>query len=268
MNDLRLQVVIPARNEAARLPRTLDALRRHLASMPAAPWTRLETIVVDNGSTDRTAAVAHAANNPELPVSVLRCDRPGKGAAVAAGVAASDAGLVAFMDADGATAFDALERAVTCLARGADVVVGSRAHPASTTTARHDAVRGVGASLYRAAARRVVPGIADTQCGFKLMRGDLARAVFREVRAAGFSFDVELLARLQARHAEIVELPVTWVDVPGSTFRPARHGAAAFAELAGIYRRTRPESRPLRDLFLVEGPDPLLMQQSLAPFHV
>ncbi len=268
MSDLRLQLVIPAYNEAGRLPGTLELLRRHLASGSSGLLRRVETIVVDNASTDATAEVARRAASPDLPVSVVRCERRGKGAAVAAGVAASDADYVAFMDADGATSLDALDRALTSLAAGADVAVGSRAHPDSVVSARHLAVRGLGAAAYRAAAARLVSGISDTQCGFKVMRGELARRVFRDVRATGFSFDVELLARLRERGADIVELPVRWTDVPGSTFHPTRHGAAAFAELAGIYWRTRPEPRSLRDLFRVDLTDPLQPQQCFAQLHL
>lgn len=268
MSEPRLQMVIPAYNESARLPGTLGILRRHVAAGRSGLVARLETIVVDNASTDDTAALARRASSPQFPVAVVRCDHRGKGAAVAAGVAASDADYVAFMDADGATSLDALDRALVGLAAGADVAVGSRAHPDSVVSARHRPVRGLGAAVYRAAAARLVSGVSDTQCGFKVMRGELARRVFPDVRATGFSFDVELLARMRERGAAIVELPVVWTDVPGSTFHPARHGAASFVELARIYWRTRPESRPLRDLFRVDLTDPLQPQQCFAQLHL
>lgn len=268
MNDHRLQVVIPAHNEAGRLPATLDLLRRHAIAGSARLAPRMEAIVVDNACTDDTAALARSASSAELPVAVVRCDRRGKGAAVAAGVAVSDAPYVAYMDADGATSLDALDRAMVSLAAGADVVVASRAHPDSVVSARHLALRGWGASAFRAIAARVVGGISDTQCGFKVMRGELARQAFRDVHSTGFSFDVELLARLRERRAAVVELPVTWTDVAGSTFRPARHGAAAFADLARIYWRTRPASQPLRHLVRVDLVDPLQPQQCFAQLHL
>lgn len=267
MSEPRLQIVIPAYNECARLPRTLELLRLHVLASPSPVWARVEAIVVDNGSTDDTVAVARRMNGPELSVAVVRCEERGKGAAVAAGVAASDAEFVGFMDADGAVGLDAVERAMACLLDGADAVVGSRVHPSSVISARHVAIRAVGASLYRGAAARVVPGIGDTQCGFKVMRGELGRRVFRDVRSTGFSFDVELLARLRDRGAEIVELPVDWQDIAGSTFRPVRHGASAFAELASIYWRTRRDPRPLRELFRAPS-DPLYPQLSFAQLHV
>lgn len=234
-----LHIVIPAFNEEHRLPRTLRELRRHVTAHRGA-LGRVEVLVVDNASTDATAEVARSADSPAMPVRVVRCEQRGKGAAVRAGLLATDAEWVCFMDADGATSLDALERSWQRLMLGADVVIGSRGLEESTVEARHCLTRSKGALAYRRIARRLLPGISDTQCGFKVFRGDLVREVVADLRATGFSFDVELLVRLRAAGARIQELPVTWVDVPGSTFVPARHGAAAFAELAGIAWRTRP----------------------------
>jgi dolichyl-phosphate beta-glucosyltransferase len=233
-----LQIVIPAYNEERRLPRTLRELRRY-ATARRHVLGRVEVIVVDNASDDRTAAVARAADSAALPVRVVRCAEPGKGAAVRAGLLATQADLVGFMDADGATALTALESGRRLLLLGADAVIGSRGLPDSVTSVRHCRTRTAGAAWYRRFAGRLVPGVADTQCGFKLMRGDLARRVATRLRSTGFSFDVELLVRLRALGARIEEMPVTWVDVPGSTFTPIRHGAGAFAELAVIAWQTR-----------------------------
>jgi dolichyl-phosphate beta-glucosyltransferase len=233
-----MQLVIPARNEAARLPRTLEALRAHVLAAGESP-AALEVIVVDNGSTDDTARVAAAAHTAAMPVRVVRCDTLGKGAAVREGIRHTTGDLVGYMDADGATHLEALQDAVRVIDKGADVAVGSRAVPGAVTTERHSPVRVRGAALYRRCTQQVAPGIADTQCGFKVLRGDLARVIFADLRCAGFSFDVEVLARAQQRGARVVEFPVTWDDVPGSTFQPARHGAFAFWELAVISRRLR-----------------------------
>lgn len=233
-----MQLVIPARNEAARLPRTLEALRAHVLAAGESPGA-LEVIVVDNGSTDDTALLATAAHTPAMPVKVVRCDAPGKGAAVRAGIRRTTADIVGFMDADGATRLEALVDAVRLIESGADVAVGSRAVPGSVTTERHSAARVLGARLYRRCTREIAPGIADTQCGFKVFRGDLARSVFDDLRSTGFSFDVEVIGRAQRRGARVVEFPVAWDDVPGSTFQPFRHGAIAFWELGVIARRLK-----------------------------
>ena len=237
-----LQLVIPAYNEQDRLPRTLRELRRHVRDQRSLARP-VEVIVVDNASTDSTAKVALAADSPALRVRVVDCWTPGKGAAVRAGIAVTDAPVVGFMDADGATRLDALEEAFRRLALGADVAIGSRGAEGAQTAARHSWVRERGARTYRACTARVVPGVADTQCGFKLMDGHLGRRVFADLRTTGFSFDVEMLARAQALGARIDEFPVTWTDVPGSTFDPLRHGAGSFAGLALIAWQARRERR-------------------------
>jgi len=236
-----VQLIIPAFNEQNRLPSTLRSLRAYALSTAGLPHPPLEVLVVDNGSTDRTAEVALAMSTPAMPVRVLHCAEPGKGAAVRAGIAASTADVVGFMDADGATELSALAAAADLLDAGADVVIGSRGLEESETEARHHWLRHAGAAAYRRAAGRLVPGIVDTQCGFKILRGDLAREVFAALGTPGFAFDVELLARCRRVRARIEELPVVWSDVPGSTFSPIRHGLRSFTDLVAIGWRLRHE---------------------------
>lgn len=236
-----LQLVIPAFNEESRLPRTLRELRRHVLASRTLSGL-VEVIVVDNASTDATATLAREASSPALPVRVVRCMTPGKGAAVRAGLLATTADVVGFMDADGATHLDALEEGLRLVSLGSDLAIGSRAVTGSDTEVRHSRARETGARAYRACTARVVPGIRDTQCGFKLMRGSLGRVIAHRLRSNGFSFDVELLALARAHGARIEEFPVVWTDVPGSTFDPVRHGAGSFAALAVIAWRVRPRS--------------------------
>ena len=233
-----MQMIIPALNEEGRLPETLRALRAHALAATDSGGP-IDVIVVDNASTDATAEVARRLDSPAMRVRVVRCERRGKGAAVRAGVAVSTAERIGFMDADGATDLAALADAVLLLDSGADLAIGSRAVPGSVTHERHSRVRALGAAAYRAMTRAVAPGISDTQCGFKVMRGDLAREVFAQTRADGFSFDVEVVSRFQRRGARVVEFPVRWVDVAGSTFMPLRDGLPAFAALAAIAWRVR-----------------------------
>lgn len=240
-----LHIVIPAYNEELRLPRTLRALRRYVTDHRR-HLGRVEVTVVDNASGDRTAEVARALDSSALPIRVIACPVRGKGAAVRAGLlsategAASGVGdLVCFMDADGATDLDAFAGAVAQVRGGADVVIGSRRLPGSDTEVRHCRTRSRGAACYRRLARRLLPDVADTQCGFKLMRAGVARDAARRLVTRGFSFDVELLVLLHRTGARIVEIPVSWVDVPGSTFVPLRHGARSFLDLAAIAWRTR-----------------------------
>ena len=201
-----MQLIVPAFNEEARLPHTLAVLRAFLLSAQESAGP-LEVIVVDNGSTDATARLARAAelHRDAGPGHQLRTK--GKGAAVRAGMAHSTADVVGFMDADCATDLSALAEGVRLLSAGADVAVASRAVEGSVTTERHSRVRALGATLYRRCTRQIAPGIADTQCGFKVFRGDLAREVFAETRSDGFSFDVEVLGRAQRRGARDRRVP-------------------------------------------------------------
>jgi dolichyl-phosphate beta-glucosyltransferase len=240
-----LQLIVPAYNEELRLPGTLRALQAHLAGEGGIPGP-VQVIVVDNASTDETARVALECASPELPVRVVRCAVRGKGAAVRAGVLESDAEVVGFMDADGATSMEALDEAWRVLSVGTEVAIASRGLDESVTAVRHSWVRARGASVYRSLAAAIVPDVSDTQCGFKILDGDLARLIFAQMRTVGFAFDVEMLARARLYGARITEFPVVWTDIPGSTFVPARHGARSFRELAQIARLMRGERAAAR----------------------
>jgi dolichyl-phosphate beta-glucosyltransferase len=233
-----LEIIVPAHNEQDRLPSGLAALCAKAAALPPG----VGIIVVDSASTDQTAAIAARWPAGPVPVRLVRCDRPGKGAAVRAGLLASQAPLVGFCDADMATGLSALDDVIERLRSGYQVVIGSRAHPASVVRVRHSRVRKAGAAVFRWVARRVVPGVGDTQCGFKFFSGPVARQVASDLRATGFAFDIELLARCRQLGAELLEVPVNWRDVPGSTFSIGRHSVAAFAEVAAIRLALRAES--------------------------
>jgi dolichyl-phosphate beta-glucosyltransferase len=172
----------------------------------------------------------------------VRCNRPGKGAAVRAGLLASRAPYVGFCDADMAADLSALDHALWQLRTGRQVVIGSRAHAASVVEARHSRVRRAGAAVFRGAARLVAPAPGDTQCGFKFFAGPVARRVAKDLTATGFAFDVELIARCDQLGADMVEIPVNWRDIPGSTFSIWRHSLRAFAEIARIRLALRSRS--------------------------
>ena len=228
---IELELIVPARNEAARLPDGLRQLCDALARLPLAA----SVVVVDNGSTDGTAELVRNWPAGPVPVRLLSCAERGKGAAVRAGLLASRASLVGFMDADMATTLDVLGRVVSLLVAGHVVVVGSRAHPCSTVEARHNVLRQLGAAGFRATVRRILPGIGDTQCGFKFFDGEVARRAAGDMRISGFAFDVELLARCRAFGAVTTEIPIDWHDMPGSTFHPARHTLGCLRDVLRVW---------------------------------
>lgn len=198
-------------------------------------------IVVDNNSTDATAEIVKAWPQGAVPVRLIHCATPGKGAAVRAGLLETAAPLVGFCDADMATDLEAVDDAVSLLIAGHHVVIGSRALVASDVENRHSSVRELGAVGFRALARMIVREVKDTQCGFKFFDGGLAREVAVRLRTTGFAFDVELLARCAALGSAPIEIPVQWRDMPGSRFSPARHGAGILLELGRIWLRLRLE---------------------------
>jgi dolichyl-phosphate beta-glucosyltransferase len=225
-----LEIIVPARNEQARLPSGLAELCVQIASLPLGA----EVIVVDSASSDLTSAIVRDWPSAPVPVRLIRTDRPGKGTAVRTGLLATRAPFVGFCDADMATDLAAIDDAIRHLRAGHQVVVGSRSHADAAVEVRHSPVRVAGAAVFRAMARMLVPGVGDTQCGFKFFAGPLVRQAAADLRATGFAFDIELLARCRQLGGEVLEIPVTWRDVPGSTFSIRRHSLTAFAEIGVI----------------------------------
>jgi dolichyl-phosphate beta-glucosyltransferase len=246
-----LEIVVPARNERTRLPAGLAQLCATAAMLP----TGVAVVVVDSASTDGTAEIVQRWPAGDVPVRLVRCDQPGKGAAVRAGLLATTAPYVGFVDADMATDPTAIEMAVELLRIGHPVVVGSRSHPESVVEARHTVIRKAGAAVFRAATRIVVPDVGDTQCGFKFFDGPTARAAAMSLRVTGFAFDVELVARCARLGAAPLEIPVRWRDVDGSTFSVWRHSASSFAGLALAWWLLRPPPSAAGAASARPGPD-------------
>ncbi|MEU8343825.1 glycosyltransferase [Spirillospora sp. NPDC048832] len=227
-----LEIVVPAYNEADRLPAGLALLCDKLAALPL----RAEVIVVDNASTDGTAGIVRSFEGP-VPVRLVRCEVRGKGAAVRAGLLETRAPYVGFMDADMATDLAALDEAIVLLREGRPVVVGSRRHGRSVVQGYALPVRRLGAITFNRIVRDLVGGIQDTQCGFKFFDGPLGRTAAKRLRTTGFSFDVELLAHCVGQGAPVTAIPVVWRDRPGSTFSVWRHSFQCLVDLTRIRAR-------------------------------
>jgi dolichyl-phosphate beta-glucosyltransferase len=230
---VELEVVIPAFNEEQRLPRTLASTIAYLAQQDFTS----AIVVVDNGSVDGTAEVVRrVARDSAIPVYHVGCATPGKGSAVRRGFATSRARHVGFMDADLATPIETLDRVLPLLRSGVEAVIASRNAEGAVRAVPQGALRTVGGEAFRAASRTVLPGLSDSQCGFKFFSGPAVRRVLADCRIDGFSFDIELLGRLQRAGHQISEVPVVWTDVAGSTFHPIRHGLRSFADTVRIHR--------------------------------
>jgi len=238
---MRLSVVIPSYNEARRLPSTLVEVVGFLESHPT--WLPAEILVVDDGSRDQTAKVAAAA---DLAAGVtLRClvhDRNrGKGAAVRTGFAAAQGEVILLCDADMATPIEEIEALNESFTGG--VAIGSRAVDRSRIEQRQPRYRDLMGRTFNLVVRLLaVPGLGDTQCGFKLFDGELGRSLAAVQRIDGFAFDVELLLMARAWGRDIREVPVRWRHVEESRVQPLTHSAEMFADLLriGWWRLTSP----------------------------
>ncbi|MGH7275600.1 MAG: dolichyl-phosphate beta-glucosyltransferase [Candidatus Rokuibacteriota bacterium] len=222
MTAPRWSVIVPAFNEARRLPPYLDEVVAHFEGR-GEPY---EVIVVDDGSTDGTPELVEARARLFRAVRLLRLGRNmGKGAAVRAGMLAARGAYRLFADADGATPIAEIKRLEPALAAGADVVVGSRVlvDPAVSVAARTHRVA-AGRVFNWLVARLGVRAVLDSQCGFKAFSAPAAERLFGRLRTQGFGFDVELLLEAQAAGYRIVEVAVNWADQSGSKVGVLRHG--------------------------------------------
>jgi glycosyltransferase involved in cell wall biosynthesis len=230
-----VSVVIPAYNEARRLPATLAGWHQYLASEPFSS----EIVVADDGSSDATSEVA---SNAGARVIGLWPNR-GKGAAVRAGVLAAMGAVITYVDADLNIAPDYLGQAMTLLDEGADLVAGQR--DLSEYASAEGPLRLAAGGLVQVTRRvLVMSSIRDTQCGFKVFRHDLARAVFSRTRINSFAFDIEVLFLARKLGARIEVMPVRTTYREESTFNVRKHlprflrdiAQIRRNELAGVYR--------------------------------
>ncbi|HMB53221.1 MAG TPA: dolichyl-phosphate beta-glucosyltransferase [Thermoanaerobaculia bacterium] len=231
-----VSVVIPAYDEAARLGATLDRVTGWLAGRGGS-W---EVLVVDDGSRDATVEVAEA--HAGRGVRVLRQpENRGKGAALRAGVLASRGDRVLLTDADLSTPIEELEK-LEAHAGEAALVVGSRAVPESEIPVRQPLYRELMGKTFNLLVRIfAVGGISDTQCGFKLIDGDVARSLFADMTIDRFAYDVELVWLAKKRGHQVREVGVVWVNEPNSKVDPVRDSLRMLWDVVTLRWRHRGE---------------------------
>jgi dolichyl-phosphate beta-glucosyltransferase len=222
-----LSVVVPAYNEEERLLVSLPKIAGYCRDR----FAQFEIIVADDGSTDRTPAVAEAAG-----ARVIRLARnTGKGAAVRAGMLAANGDWILFSDADLSTPIEEFDKMLPHLSGNTDVVIGSRDMPDSQIERHQNFLRESMGKTFNLCVR-LLAGLPyhDTQCGFKCYRRAAAQAIFQRTQIDGFAFDVETLVIARRLGYRVVELPVRWINCPKSKVQLLKHPAQMLAALLVI----------------------------------
>jgi len=233
---ISLSLIIPAYNEAARLPPFLASVRKHLDGRYPACY---EVIVVDDGSRDALSEVLAplAADWPELEV-MRHSANQGKGAAVRTGMLAARGELLLFADADGATPIDQEVKLSRAMETGADLAVGSRLLAETDVTRRRSFVRGLAGRLFARFARWLLQvAVRDTQCGFKMFRREVGRKLFSLGQESGYLFDLELLVFAGRFGYRVAEVPVDWAEIPGGHLSVTRDMGRILLDLWRLRRR-------------------------------
>lgn len=249
MEDIYLSIVIPAYNEAERISATLASVDEYLGSYNFS----YEITVVNDGSTDATAAVVKDFQSPIHNLRLIDyADNRGKGYAVRRGMEVSRGRYLLFMDADNSVHISAVEPFISAMRFGADLVIASISIPGSTVIEHNAWHRRILGSLSKLVVNMLaVPGIYDTQRGFKIFTSSAAHRIFPLQTIDGFGFDIELLVIAQIQGLKIKELPVVWNNPEGSKVRLMDY-ARTFSELCRIL------FNKLRGRYKTEYPSPPL----------
>ncbi len=236
MPEIALSLILPALDEARRLPPYLDSIRVYLDEGFRQPY---EVIVVDDGSRDETAAVVQGMANQWPQLRLLRhAQNEGKGSAVRTGVFSASGEFLIFADADGATPIEEHARLAEAIGRGADVAVGSRLVADPAIHRSRQWYRGLTGKLFARAARRMLRiSVEDPQCGFKMFQAEAGRRLFAALTETRYLFDLELFLLARKFGLRVVEVPIQWQEVPGGHLRPLRELPRIAAGLWRLRRR-------------------------------
>lgn len=230
---MQLSVIIPAFNEETRLKNTVEKISQYLKNK----HENCEMIIVDDGSTDAT--FSSASNFPEgfpFETIVLRNEtNKGKGFSVRKGILASKGEYVVFSDADMSTPIEEMEKLIDYIREGYDIVIGSRAKDESDVVVPQAWYRRTMGKTFNFLAKLVLlEDFNDTQCGFKIFKGDIAREIASDMKINGFCFDVEMLYLAVKKGYKIKEVGVTWNNSPDTKVKVISSSLNMFFDLFRI----------------------------------
>lgn len=211
-------LIIPAHNEENRLPDTLQQVTAYLHAQPY----NFEVLVVENSSTDQTYSIAQAFASQHPQVRVLQNAQRGKGRAVKQGMLEARGEYRFMCDADLSMPVTEISKFLPPAITGADIIIGSREAPGSIRynepLYRHLGGRSINLIIRLLA----LPGLQDSQCGFKCFTRRAANDLFQRQTLTGWSFDIELLFVARMRGYRLIELPIHWYYQTESKVHPVR----------------------------------------------
>jgi dolichyl-phosphate beta-glucosyltransferase len=230
LNPTFLSIIIPAHNEELRLPRTL---RQVFAFLEKQTYSA-EVIVVENGSSDRTLEIAHEFLSGHSNLIVIREERAGKGNAVRCGVLEARGEYRFICDADLSMPIVELEKFLPPILNDFDVAIASREAPGAVRYNEPPYRHWGGRAINLVIRLLILPGLHDTQCGFKCFRAATAEKLFRQQKLMGWSFDIELLYLARKKRMNIKEIPVQWYFDPDSKVRAVRDALRMIGDIFRI----------------------------------
>jgi glycosyltransferase involved in cell wall biosynthesis len=230
-----LSLIIPAHNEEARLPDTL----KQVFEFAARQSYTMEVLVVENGSQDKTLQIAqdYAANNPQM--RVLQNAQSGKGRAVQQGMLAAQGDYRFMCDVDFSMPVDEINNFLPPALEGYDIAIASREAPGAVRYGEPYYRHLVG-RIYNGLIRTLaLPGLQDTQCGFKCFKGEVAEDLFPRQTLTGWSFDVEILFIAHLLYYKVVEVPIHWHYNPHSKISVLHDSFKMGVDLLAIRQNAR-----------------------------
>lgn len=232
-----LSLIIPAYNEAVRLRPSLEKILAYLRSRSFTA----EVIVVDDGSGDGTGDVARELLEGQVPYQVLRNEpNRGKALSVKRGLLEGRGQYLLFSDADLSTPIDEADKLLAELEAGADVAIASRQLPGSKLAVHQPWYREIGGRMFGLLNRTILlPGIPDSQCGFKAFKHDSAHRILAHQKLTGWAFDAELLYIARKLKLKIAQVPVTWINDPNSKVKMLSDGLKMARDLFRVRRLHR-----------------------------
>ncbi|MQC27074.1 MAG: glycosyltransferase family 2 protein [Chloroflexi bacterium] len=230
-----LSLIVPAYNEEGRLPNSLQKIADFLASQDYLS----EVIVVENGSQDRTAEIASDFSQAHANFRAESLDGRGKGLAVRHGMLIANGEYRMMLDADLSMPVGEINRFLPPESDGADIVIASREAPGARRFDEPE-YRHLGGRVINTLIRLLaLPGLQDTQCGFKCFQAEVAQDLFSAQTITGWSFDVEVLYIARQRGYSVLELPIDWYYNEQSHVEPLRDTVHMFKDLLTIRRNAR-----------------------------